>query len=267
MKRIIALFVLMTLLCTLPAFAAVSATPNQELAFRTGPNTAFVWLYHKPQSTPITAYEYESGNDVTWVLVEFQHEGFWVRGYTGLKRMSVNGNIPWANHRWIQFMPTYTTTVWSAPRTPAMSRGTLTTSDTVSLLEFVENGYAFVEFMTGGERNRGYIDMNAVPGYLRGEITPGTTPQPTPTPTPVPTPQPQTGLDLFNSSAVLQYARTLRTLRATGVYDSPTPGARLLYTLPSNSYVVAVGRLYNGYEIVQYGSTFGFVNSADLARK
>jgi len=51
-----------------------------------------------PSSTELTAIEYEEGNGVTWVLVEFMRDGQLDRAYTGLKRMTVHGDILWADH-------------------------------------------------------------------------------------------------------------------------------------------------------------------------
>ena len=140
-----------------------SATPNQKLALRSGPNTAYVELYMLPQSTRIVAYEYEEGNDVTWVLIEYTKDGKVCRGYTGLKRMSVNGYIPWADHLYIYSSAYYSTTVYAAPTGNAGYRGTLASGAQVTILDF-ESGYAFIEFYDydNGAFSRGYVPMDAV---------------------------------------------------------------------------------------------------------
>ena len=141
----------------------VSATPNQSLAFRTGPNTKYVELYTLPQSTRITAYEYENGNGVTWVLVEFTYEGQTVRGYTGLKRMSVNGSIPWADHIYASAWPGYTATVYAAPSFSAAYRGTVYPEDRVTLLDY-DGDFAYIEFYdyANGAPSRGYVPADAL---------------------------------------------------------------------------------------------------------
>ena len=140
-----------------------AATPNQKLALRTGPNTAYTELYMLPQSTDITAYEYEEGNGVTWVLIEYFYQGHRCRGYTGLKRMSVHGDIPWANHYNTTVYTRYAATVYAAPAEDAGYRGRLAAGEAVTLLDY-ENGCAYVEYYDGGAGAwaRGYVTLDAV---------------------------------------------------------------------------------------------------------
>lgn len=143
---------------------SVSATPNQTLLFRTGPNTKYVEMYTMPQSTPITALEYEEGNGVTWVLVEFFKDGQRVRGYTGLKRMSVQGSVPWAN--WDAMGTGYARgggTVYAAPSSDAAYRATLADYAPITVLDFYDN-YAYVEYTdpATGMPSRGYIKSGTV---------------------------------------------------------------------------------------------------------
>jgi len=143
----------------------VSATPNQKLAFRTGPNTAYPDLFTLPQNTEITAYEYEEGNGVTWVLVEFEYEGRPCRAYTGLKRMDVHGSIPWANHEWIYAETKFDCKILSAPFDNAVFRSYIYAGTPVSILTF-ESGYAYIEYYdySLGMNSRGYVPIGAVPG-------------------------------------------------------------------------------------------------------
>ena len=160
MKRKILAWVcsLLLALSALGALAGVSATPNQDLALRTGPNTRYVWLDIMPQSTRIVAYEYEEGNDVTWVLVEYENGGKLYRGYTGLKRMTVNGRIPWADHLWQSATVSEDCPVYSAPSERGAWRAKLAEDDTVTVLGY-ENGYAYIEFYDRANRtdSRGYV--------------------------------------------------------------------------------------------------------------
>ena len=161
MKKLIALLCLAIIALCLPVsgLASAYAIPNQKLALRTGPNTAYVELYTLPQSTSITAYEYEEGNGVTWVLVEYTYQGQVCRGYTGLKRMTVNGKIPWANHYNTDVQLYYGGTVYTAPSGNAGYRGYLDAGDWVTLLDY-ENGYAYIEFYDydNGRPSRGYVE-------------------------------------------------------------------------------------------------------------
>lgn len=143
--------------------AGVPATPNQKLAFRTGPNTKYVELYTLPASTSITAIEYEEGNDVTWVLVEYTRDGSVCRAYTGLKRMTVHGSIPWANHNGQQVTIHDDCTVLAAPSSRGAYRSKLFAGETVTILEY-ESDMVFVEFYDTayGAPNRGYIPAWAI---------------------------------------------------------------------------------------------------------
>ena len=153
-----ALLLALAFLC---AEASVSATPNQKLAFRTGPNTKYAELYSLPQSTAIRAIEYEEGNGVTWVLVEYTYKGSRCRAYTGLKRMTVHGTIPWADHIGTDAYLTAGADVYAAPSYDAAYRSYVARGTRVTLLRY-EGGYAFIEFSDGGTPSRGYVDS----GYI-----------------------------------------------------------------------------------------------------
>lgn len=158
MKKLIAIVLMLSMLLAVPAVAAVNATPNQKLAFRTGPNTKYVELYTLSKSTDISAIEYEEGNGVTWVLVEFTYQGERVRAYTGLKRMSVHGNIPWATHLWSRVNVNTSGRVYAAPGSDAAYRGWVDAGETVTLLRY-DGSYAFIEFYdaSNGATSRGWI--------------------------------------------------------------------------------------------------------------
>ena len=160
MKRILACVCALLLAASMTgALAAAVAIPNQKLALRTGPNTRYAWLDTRPKSTDIIAYEYEEGNDVTWVLVQYELKGKLYRGYTGLKRMSVRGDIPWANHFYYGTTANCDCTVLAAPSPKGAYRASLLEGDWVSVLEY-EDDYAFIEFYDRDERrdSRGYVE-------------------------------------------------------------------------------------------------------------
>lgn len=141
----------------------VTAVPNQQLALRGCPDNDTVWLGHKSQSTKILAYEYEQGDGVTWVLVEYWKNDLCYRGYTGLKRMTVYGVIPWANHLNESVQANWATTILAAPSVYGGYRGSLQRGDRVTLLEY-DGDYAFIQFYESGEGryNRGYVPAEAV---------------------------------------------------------------------------------------------------------
>jgi len=161
MKRVISLiicvFLLLALLVPCVSFAVV-AIPNQRLAFRTGPSTDYVELFTLPQSTDINAVEYESGSGVTWVLVEFTYNGEEYCAYTGLKRMEVKGNIPWADHMYRSVQITSDATVFAAPSYNAAYRSSVDCLDKVSLLRY-DGDFAYIEFYNNdkGALDRGWV--------------------------------------------------------------------------------------------------------------
>ena len=136
--------------------AGVRAIPNQKLSFRTGPNTAYGELYTVSQDTPIVALELENGNGVTWVLVEFEYMGSRVRAYTGLKRMSLTGYVPYASHDALSRHLVSDAEVYAAPDMQATVRAWLPAGMSVTFLGF-EGNYCFIEYTYAGELNRGYI--------------------------------------------------------------------------------------------------------------
>lgn len=156
--KLITMTCLLAILLTCNALADVPATPNQRLSFRTGPNTKYVELYTLPQSTQITAIEYEEGNGVTWVLVEYEFEGKVCRAYTGLKRMTVHGDIPWASNGSRSAAIGGDFTVLAAPVANAAYRGQLYDGDVVEILDY-EGSYAWIEFYDYEHNapSRGYI--------------------------------------------------------------------------------------------------------------
>ena len=160
MTRFLTLLTVLLLL-SFSAFAelnldGVRAVPNQKLAFRTGPNTAFGELYTLPESTDIVALEIEYGNDVPWVLVEYQYNGKRVRAYTGLKRMDLTGYVPNANHERLARRLVNQGTVYAAPDLHAEIRATLSAGTTVTFLGY-EGAFCFIEYTAYGEQNRGYV--------------------------------------------------------------------------------------------------------------
>ena len=180
MKKI-ALSLIALLLWTLavPALAAAPAVPNQELAFRTGPNTAYVWMGHMPQSTRLTAYEYEMGNDVVWVLVQYESGGQLYRGYTGLKRMAVNGSIPWADHLDIELNVVQAGSIYAAPSPRGAWRGSVWAGETVTVLDY-EGDYAFIEYYDydTDAPSRGYVTTETLGARYPDASLPGVPAEP-----------------------------------------------------------------------------------------
>ena len=244
----LALCLLLTLMIPVLARADVSATPNQRLAFRTGPNTKYTWLFHMPQSTALTAIEYESGNGVTWVLVEFWNNGKLDRGYTGLKRMTVNGSIPWADHLWEGMNLIEGGEVYSGPGPEYVSRSSLKAGDYVSVLRY-EGDFAFIEFTDPVEQEpaRGWVFTSC----LFEEEDPWYSPVPSP------------GSDgVWYSEGTLVYVSASRSVP---MFEHPYAGAQILCWVPSGSVLSSYATTGTGHLYVEYGGYFGYVDKASLS--
>lgn len=156
-KLLIVALTLSMLLCAgLNAHASAPATPKMRLCIRTGPNTKYVELHSLGPSAKIRAIEYEKGNGVTWVMIQYRNNGKIHRAYTGLKRMTVEGDIPWASHMDEDVRIVADGQVYSAPKDEGGWRGHLDAGDWVTLLDY-EDDYAFIEFSDNGTPSRGYV--------------------------------------------------------------------------------------------------------------
>jgi len=174
-RRILSILMLCALFCA-PALAVTQggwATPNQELHFRTGPNTAYTDLYRLPRSTEVVAIEMEEGNGVIWVLCDFEYQGNRVRGYTGLKRLDLDEPILWASNYDLARTLVSDADVYAAPDDTTQRRATLRAGSTVTFLNF-EGSFCFVEYRKGSQRERGYIHESAfwIDQYEFGEWFP-----------------------------------------------------------------------------------------------
>jgi len=228
-----------------PALAAAPATPNQKLALRTGPNTKYVELFTLPQSTEITAIEYEEGNGVTWVLVEFDYKGQRMRGYTGLKRMTVHGDIPWADHAWSSVETIAAADVYAAPAYDAALRGDIGYMEWVQLLRF-DGDFVYIEYTDGatGDPSRGWIERWAL-NINSNEYYDGIQPS-----YPIVT----------GDTSIAMRCNAMTTLYSMPDFTSPTS-----LIIPENAVVNCFGYLYSGFYIVEYNGCLGYVHSSFIS--
>ena len=254
-KRLVSLFLSLAL-CLLPlgALAGVSATPNQKLFFRTGPNTKYYAIGNMPQSTALTAIEYESGNGVTWVLVEYTRDGRRERAYTGLKRMSVNGEIPWADHLEIGTYATASCSVYGGPGIDYTMRAGLQSGDSVTLLR-IDDGFMYIEFTdhTTGEPSRGWVN----PDYIRDgqwyvQQYGGGSSSSAPT---------QTENVTYAGGTLVYVTRRSGAL----MYDEASADAWRMCVVPFGTVVTSYFTTSNGYLYVSYNGWEGFIDKNDLA--
>ena len=160
MKRKTAIaLMLMALLCLCAAAqASVSATPKERLCLRTGPGTKYVELFSLGPSAKVRAIEYEKSHSTTWVLLEYHNKGKMHRSYTGLKRLTIDGSIPWADHIDENVQVLSGGQVFSAPEEEGGWRGRVEVGDWVTLLDY-EDDYAYIEFTDRGTLSRGYVPV------------------------------------------------------------------------------------------------------------
>lgn len=218
--------------------AGVRAAANQELHFRTGPNTAYTDLYVLPESTPIVAIEFEEGNDVTWVLCDFEYRGSRVRGYTGLRRMSLeSADIDYAHHTRLQRSLVYDADVFSSPDLTSSVRTRLSAGTTVTFLEF-EGAYCFIEYKRGSQLERGYVREEC---FMIDQ-------------------------DEFLESFPENDADSIYVVSPSARMYAAPGGGELLYDIPYDSSVSIYydEYLFDGYMSVYYGGLHGYVSYLDL---
>ena len=248
LKRVLCLVLCLAVLLPACALASVSATPNQQLAFRTGPNTKYDWLFHMPQDTQLTAIEYEQGNGVTWVLVEFWRDGKLERGYTGLKRMTVNGDIPWADHLWEDVTVIADGVVYSGPGYEYASHASVAAGDGASVLRY-ENGFAFIEFYDynhDGE-SRGWVTIDRLFEPQEFDWNSGV---------------PYAPDDMWYSGGTLVYVSANGSVP---LYETPYAGTQVLCWVPAGSVMESYYTTGSGHLYVYYDGYYGYVEKKNLS--
>lgn len=246
-RRLICLVLLVCLVLTpLSALADVPATPNQRLFLRTGPTTKYVSIGHMPQTTSLTAIEYEQGSGVTWVLVEYVRDGQLERAYTGLKRMTVHGNIPWASHLNTGLSLRESCTVYGGPGTNYMTRSYLSSGTYVTLLRY-DGAFAYIDFTdpSTGDPSRGWVWSSAVDGSSSGYS---------------PAPGGQTGVTFSNGTLVY-----VNSTYGAPLYNEPRSDAGWICTIPAGTVLESYSTTSNGFLLVSYANWEGYVDKYCLS--
>ena len=258
-KVSVCLILVMALILTVPALA-VTATPNQQLFFRTGPTTSYVGIGHMPQSTFLTAIEYEQGSGVTWVLCEYTRDGKLERAYTGLKRMTVNGTIPWANHLNVATSVSYTVTVYGGPGDYYINRSTLYSGSYVTLLRY-DGDYAYIDFTdpVQGEPSRGWVYYTSLacgdryrPGGSTNSGNSGGS---------------NSGGSYGGGSVSLYDGTLIYVDNSSGTYlrQNAFSSSASLTWIPYDSILVSYATTTNGFLYVSYGNYVGYVDQWDVS--
>ncbi|MDL2318907.1 hypothetical protein LJC74_07540 [Eubacteriales bacterium OttesenSCG-928-A19] len=142
----------------------IPATLNQKMATRTGPSTAYTEDHGTlPADTFIVVYQQEMGSGVPWVMVEFERSGLPVRAYTGLKRVDVSGEIPWATQKPILATVRQETAAHFGPGTCYMPASSTVAGGTPVEVYCEENGWALIDYQYSSERRiRVWVSMDVL---------------------------------------------------------------------------------------------------------
>ncbi len=81
-------------------YSPLRITPNQNISTRTGPGTKYTEPGTFSKNYDYTVYYQTEGNSVNWGYVEFELSGGKIRAYTGVKRFSANGYLPYDEESW-----------------------------------------------------------------------------------------------------------------------------------------------------------------------
>lgn len=274
MKKLSLCLILCLALALSGSALAVTATPNQKLAMRSGPSTHYTEPGSMPQNTALTAIEYEEGSGVTWVYIEFWRDGKLDRGYTGLKRMTVNGKIPYAQHLYQTDYMDESCNVYSGPGDYYLSHYYIYDGTEVSVLRY-EDGFAFIEYydeykdalirgwvetyqLEGGDDDDYGYNYNSAYAYSSsgsGSSSYGGS-------------SGYNSVDNYSgSSSAAQdiefYEGTL--VQVTGsksipMYETPYSGSTVLLYIPAGSILSSYATTSSGHLYVEYGSYEGFVS-------
>ena len=142
----------------------ISATLNQKMATRTGPSTAYTEDHGTlPADTSIVVYQQEMGSGVPWVMVEFERNGLPVRAYTGLKRVNVSGEVPWATQKPALVTVQQDTAAHFGPGTRYMPSKTVVTAGTSAEVYCEDNGWALIDYQYNNEKRiRIWVPVDAL---------------------------------------------------------------------------------------------------------
>lgn len=144
--------------------APIPATLNQKMATRTGPSTAYTEDHGTLSAdTFIVVYQQEMGSGVPWVMVEFERSGLPVRAYTGLKRVDVSGEIPWATQKPTLATVRQETAAHFGPGTRYMPASSTVAGGTPVEVYCEENGWALIDYQYNYERRiRVWVSMDVL---------------------------------------------------------------------------------------------------------
>ena len=210
--------------------AGFNADAIQEIAVRTGPNTIYTELGTFPRSTEIKVFGCEWGDGVEWVLVEFEYNGKTWRGYTGIKRISTDEEIPKNNNGEEMCSISKGTIVYAAPSKNAGELGTMIATRDVILLNY-DGEYAYIEFYNDSNE---HIDKH---GYSRGYVK----------------------INEINPSKQGTNYYIMNCMNDVPLYKEPSKQASTIDRIPLGGEVNFIHNETNGFAYVEYDGNKGYV--------
>ena len=149
------------------ALQPIAATLNQRMSLRSGPNTRYTELGTYQQSTPIVVFEQEMGNGVPWAMLEFRVDGGLMRAYTGMKRIDVSADVPWANTNPTSARIAKDVTPQRGPGMDYVACKQVLPAGTDIEVYHEESGYVMADFYFPGDtqQTRAWIPLQYLSGY------------------------------------------------------------------------------------------------------
>lgn len=140
-------------------YSAVKILPNQNISTRTGPGTKYTEPGTFSKNYDYTAYYQTTGNSVNWGYVEFELSGGKIRAYTGVKRFSAYGNLPYDEEAWTY---AYVNTAFATRYGPGYdymeAPYDAPSSGTYVQAYYTENNWTMIEYrLSNGFMHRGWV--------------------------------------------------------------------------------------------------------------
>lgn len=140
----------------------VSIFPNQNISTRTGPGTKYTEPGTFSGNKDYTVYYQTSGSGVNWGYVEFLSGNQLIRAYTGVKRFSASGYVPYDEETWIykDIFSSFSTRYGPGYEYMEAPFEKTTYGSRVKAY-FTENGWTMIEY----ELSNGYLHRGWVPNW------------------------------------------------------------------------------------------------------
>lgn len=145
-------------------YSAVRIYPNQSISTRTGPGTKYTEPGTFSKNISYVVYYQTQGNSVNWGYVEFMQNGEKIRAYTGVKRFSYAGYLPYDDEPYTTKNVYPSTAVHYGPGYDYMTSPYDPPFSGMSVKAFfTENGWTMIEYeLSNGYINRGWIPSSCL---------------------------------------------------------------------------------------------------------